>query len=166
MIFRRPPDSEEIDQGDILDDCPLLWSAFWDLDRQPAIVVDVVSRRVIVLTQSCDLANQKAKLVNLAVVRDAASTVPNELKPADIKGPVRALRVWGYYFLPADDALGLPEMIVDLRQLHTVPIDMLKALVARGKRRGRLQPLYREHLNKFFGDTYSRIGLPKPYATV
>ena len=88
------------------------------------------------------------------------------LKPADIKGSLRSGRIWGLYFLPADAALGLPEMIVDFRRLHTVKLDMLRALCAASRRPGRVQPLYREHLAKHFADTFSRIGLPRPYETL
>ena len=57
-------------------------------------------------------------------------------------------------------------MIVDFRRLHTVRIDLLAALVRDGKRKGRVPPLYREHLAKHFADTFSRIGLPRPYETL
>jgi hypothetical protein len=73
--------------------------------------------------------------------------------------------VYGWYFLPAHEALGLPELIVDLRQLHTTRHDLLTALSGSGKRRARLRSPYREHLAKHFADTYSRIGLPEPYET-
>jgi hypothetical protein len=166
VIFVRPADDDNLDQGDILDDCPLPWTAFWDLDRDPQIVTEVIFQRVIVLTQTCDLANNKVNLATVAIVREAEALVRGGvLKAADVKGPIRAGRIWGLYFLPKADDLGLPESIVDLRQLHTVRLDMLRALCQRGKRTARLQPLYREHLNKFFGDTYSRIGLPQQYAT-
>jgi hypothetical protein len=79
---------------------------------------------------------------------------------------LRAGRVFGWYFLPQHQQLGLPEMIVDLRQLHTVPLDLLTGLCRRGQRRARVQPLYREHLAKHFADSYSRIGLPAPYETL
>ena len=39
------------------------------------------------------------------------------------------------------------------------------ALVDQGKRRGRIRPLYREHLARHFAETYARIGLPQPYET-
>ncbi len=35
-----------------------------------------------------------------------------------------------------------------------------------GRRKARVQPLYREHLARHFADTFSRIGLPEPYDTV
>ena len=57
------------------------------------------------------------------------------LKAADVRGPIRAGRVFGWYFLPKNTELGLPEMIVDLRQLHTVRLDLLTELCRRGKRR-------------------------------
>ncbi len=54
-------------------------------------------------------------------------------------------------------------MIVDLRQLHTVRLDVLTALCLAGRRLARIEPLYREHLSKHFADSYSRIGLPESY---
>jgi hypothetical protein len=57
-------------------------------------------------------------------------------------------------------------MVVDLRRLHTVRLDLLRDLCRAGRRRGRVRPLYREHLAKHFADTYSRIGLPRPYETM
>jgi len=66
----------------------------------------------------------------------------------------------------AESELGLAEMIVDLRRLHTVRLDLLRVLCRGGRRRARVQPLYREHLAKHFADTFSRIGLPEPYPTV
>ena len=102
----------------------------------------------------------------VAVVLDADSlVVSGRLKAADIRGPIRAGRVFGWYFLPKSEQLGLQEMIVDLRQLHTVPIDLLTALCRSGKRRARVEPLYREHLNKHFANSYDRIGLPEPFET-
>lgn len=166
MIYARPLPEDQIDQGDIVDSCPLLWPDVWDLDRTPALVADEARHRVIVVSQTCDLANQKTDRATIAVLVDAQKVVDDkELKAADIKGMVRAGRVWGWYFLPKSEDHGLTEMIVDLRQLHTVRLDMLRALCLRGQRKARLQPLYREHLNQHFANSYARIGLPQPYPT-
>jgi hypothetical protein len=56
-------------------------------------------------------------------------------------------------------------MIVNLRQLHTVSLDLLGEFCRQGQRRARLLCPDREHLAKHFADTYSRIGLPEPYQT-
>jgi hypothetical protein len=165
MIFVTPLPDEPLDQGDLIDQCPLPFIKDIHEGGEPA--VDLALRRVIVLTQTCDLANQKTVVVTVAEVFEAQEFVDGGfLKPADIKGPLRAGRIWGLYFLPAHADLGLGEMIVDLRRLHTVRLDLLTNLCRGVHRRGRLPPPYREHLAKHFADTFSRIGLPRPYETL
>lgn len=166
MIYDLPQVVDRIDQGDIMRDCPLVKVA--QTDKGDPDNFEIVSgvERVLVLTQTCDLAQAKVSQVVVAVAIPAADIVARgQLKPNDIRGPVRSGRVFGWYFLPKDDSLGIPELIVDLRQLHTVPRTILEELCQSGQRDGRVRPLYREHLAKHFADTYSRIGLPEPYPT-
>ena len=59
----------------------------------------------------------------------------------------------------------MPESVVDLRDMHTVPRTMLEELIADGKRLSRIVTPYREHLAQHFATTYSRIALPEPYET-
>ncbi len=166
MIYSTAPHEAPIDQGDLIEGCVVAILESFTLGRRE-YDAEFETPRVIVLTQTCDLANDKTSVVTVAEVQNAQTFVDaGILKPADIKGPLRSGRIWGLYFLPADAALGLPEMIVDLRRLHTVKLDMLRTLCAAGKRPGRVQPLYREHLAKHFADTFSRIGLPRPYETL
>jgi len=166
MIFLTPPRDAAIDQGDIVEDCPLLAVVSFNADRLDSLEAKFTLQRVIVMTQTCDLANLKVSRVLVALLIEAKSLVDQQLlKAAEIRGPIRAGRVYGWYYLPASAEHGLPESIVDLRQVHTVRLDLLHALCQRGHRRARLQPLYREHLAKHFADTYSRIGLPAPYET-
>ena len=166
MIYSRPLLETPLDQGDLIDACPLLSIADFDVRTPETVAVDRALSRVLVLTQTCDLANQKADQVVVAMVHDAESLVASgRLKAAEVRGPLRAARVFGWYFLPKSLELGLGEMIVDFRQLHTVRLDLLTALCAAGRRVARIEPLYREHLSKHFADSYSRIGLPEPYET-
>lgn len=164
MIFRQPPPDAAVDQGDLIDGCPVFGIADFDPnDPESATPAESVAR-IIVLTQTCDLANQKVSHVIVAVVLDAELLVTSgKLKASDVRGPIRAGRVFGWYYLPKSDELGLREMIVDFRQLHTVPLGLLTVLSRSGKRRARVEPLYREHLNKHFANSYDRIGLPEPY---
>ncbi|MDA1051928.1 MAG: hypothetical protein O3C40_15790 [Planctomycetota bacterium] len=166
MIYQRPPTDAPVDQGDIIEGCPVLRVTRFDVQQPDSPDIECAPSRVVVLSQTCDLANQKATLAVVAVALEAEQLVAIELlKVADIRGPIRAGRVFGWYFLPRHETLGLPELIVDLRQLHTVPIDVLTALCRQERRLARVEPLYREHLSKHFADTYSRIGLPEPYET-
>src|SRR5271157_2157110 len=162
MIYLGPSPDNPIDQGDIVDQCPLTFLTEYDMDLPGQGEIECVPTRVLVLTQTCDLAHRKITALTAAIVHEAQFIVDQGLlKPADVRGPVRAARVYGWYFLPADSDLGLNEMIVDLRQLHTVRLDLLFALSQRGHRRARLLSPYREHLAKHFADTFSRIGLPR-----
>ena len=150
----------------MIDGCPLLSVGSFDANVPQTVSVKHAIERVIVLTQTCDLVNQKATHIVVALVLDAASLVASgRLKAADIRGPIRGGRVFGWYFLPKSEELGFGEMIVDMRSLHTLRLDLLTTLSAAGQRLARIEPLYREHLSKHFADSYSRIGLPEPYAT-
>lgn len=167
MIYDQPTVDVAIDQGDLIDGCPVIRLRAVPMASDSLEPVALHWRRVFVLTQTCDLANTMTVEFNVAEVFDAQFLVDQGvLKPSDVKGPIRGGRVWGWYFLPADGQLGLPEMIVDLRRVHTFQIDLLYSLIKAGQRRGRLKPLYREHLAKHFADGFSRIGLPRPYETM
>ena len=171
MIYDLPARHDPVDQGDIIDGCPVLWISQFSiadllLELAPSLEIKGAFSRVVVLTQTCDLANQETTVATVALVRDAEQLVRQGLlKASDVRGSIRAGRVFGWYFLPKSDEHNLPESIVDLHPLHTVRLDLLTALCQHGRRRARIQPLYREHLAKHFADTYSRIGLPNPYAT-
>ena len=166
MIYSRPGTDSPVDQGDIIHNCPILTIREFDVANPgvPRVVCEV--KPVVVLTQACDLANRKVSQVNVCVIWSAEEIVAaGRLKGVDVRGPIRAARIFGWYFLPKDEQVGMVESIVDLRHIHTLSLDVLSALCQAGHRRARIQPLFREHLGKHFGDTFSRIGLPAPYET-
>jgi len=160
MIYQTPPKDELLTQGDILDDCPIYRRA------EDGVPIELVAR-IIVLTQACDLAQGKATRAVVAVVHSADVLVASHaVKAATVRDQIRLGKVFGMYFLPASPApLEFPESIVDLRDLHTLPIGVLNQLVADGKRVARLATPFREHLAQHFAVTYVRIALPEPYAT-
>jgi hypothetical protein len=167
MIYHFPAPEEPLDQGDLIDGCPVVAVTEFRPDQLENAKVQLDLHRVIVLTQACDLANRKVDAVVTASVFDAEQLVERQiLKAADVKGPIRAGRVWGLYFLPAHADRELAEMIVDLRRLHTVRLDLLSELCRGNKRCARVLSPYREHLAKHFADTFSRIALPQPYETL
>jgi hypothetical protein len=166
MIYSRPEVTAPIDQGDIIEGCPLSMVETFDLARIELPTHLTGYSRAIVLTQTCDLAQRKVSRIIVAPVVDAQLLIDRgQLKTADIRGPIRAGRVHGWYFLPRSPSLGLSESIVDLRTLHTIRLDLLEELCRAGKRIAHLESLYREHLAQHFANTYSRIGLPMPYET-
>jgi hypothetical protein len=161
------PTASDLSQGDILDNCPIL---VWKLVPPPldlAVPPEIRLIRVVVLTQACDLAQDKTTRVVVAPIHEAAELVArNILKAGAIRDQARRGQVFGWYFLPAAPVpIQLAESIVDLRELHTIERRTLEYLVSAGKRVCRIRTPWREHLAQHFGTTYTRIALPEPYAT-
>ena len=130
-MYGLPSADASLTQGDIIDGCPIF---DWEEFKDPSItwLPRRSEQRVLVLTQACDLANSKSKRVQVSVVHNAERLVQlNVLKPAMIKDQIRTHRVFGLYFLPTFGDV-LPESIVDLRDIHTVPRDLLEQLIGRG----------------------------------
>jgi len=165
-MYSVPAAQEPLTQGDVLDACPIFGlevsAPTVNLEAAPARWQE----RVIVLTQACDLAQTKTTRVLVALLHSAQTLVEKGvLKGPVIRDQVRRGLVYGWYFLPAAPPVPLPESIVDLRDLHTIPRSVLERLITDGKRICRLVPPYREHLAQHFALTYMRIGLPAPYET-
>ena len=165
-MFEQPT-AADLSQGDILDDCPIL---VWKLAPPPldlGVPPEIRIIRVVVLTQACDLAQDKTTRVVVAPIHEAAELVAkNILKAGAVRDQVRRGQVFGWYFLPAAPApINLAESIVDLRELHTIERRTLEYLVGAGKRVCRIRTPWREHLAQHFGTTYTRIALPEPPAT-
>ena len=160
MIYQQVPADELLTQGDVLDDCPVFRAT-------PAGEPERFSARVVVLTQACDIVQSRSGRVVVARVYAATQLVERgELKAPAVRDQVRRGQVFGWYYLPAaPEPIALPESIVNLRDLHTVPRELLEKLAADGKRVGRLLTPYREHLAQHFAVTYMRIALPEPYET-
>lgn len=151
---------ESLTQGDIVEGCPVTILTRTESGWAP----EESFERVLVLTQACDIANNKVTRVQAAVIQEAEKLVQlGSLSRATIRDHVRLHRVFGLYFLPEWGA-HMPESIVDLRDLHTIPLELINELVAKNDR-VRLTTPYREHLAQHFAVTYSRIALPEPYQT-
>ena len=161
MIYEQPSAENPLSQGDILLQCPLV---YWEMVDNSNYESVTSTETVVVLTQACDLANTKTSKVQVAVMHEIQMLVDEKiLKPQTVRDQIRRHRVFGWYFLPAGN--DVPESIVDLRDIHTVPRQLLEQQIASGHRVATLKTPYREHLAQHFAVTYSRIALPEPYAT-
>jgi len=167
-MFTRRIAGEMLTQGDLIDDCPLIG---FDVTGGPIDLNALASKcwkaRVMVLTQACDLAQAKVEFVLVAAVRDAQELVDQGvLKGTVIRDQVRRHLVYGWYFIPESTTpVAVPESLVDLRDIHSVPRAVLEQLIVEGKRVATLASPYREHLAQHFAVTYMRIALPEPYGT-
>ena len=165
--YDYPSAQDKIMQGDIFDECPIYAAAPPDDDLNGPIEGRWLNQRVVVMTQSCDLAQSKITKVVVAPILTALEFIEQGLlKPAQIRDQVRTGRMFGLYFLPESGRPDvLSESIVDFRILYSIPIRTLDELIAANKRPARLVTPYREHLAQHFAVTYMRIALPEPYPT-
>jgi hypothetical protein len=160
VMYELPLPTDGLTQGDILDECPVF-------RHEPDGRGIRIAGRGIVLTQACDLDQQKARLVLIALVYPADAYLQRGgVKASTVRDQVRLGKMFGLYFLPeAPSPIPVGESVVDLRELHTVPRAVSDALVAAGKRPARLAVPYREHLAQHFAVTYMRVALPGQYPT-
>ena len=167
-MFFIPPPGSPLTQGDVLDDCPLIGL---NAPEPPGDLRNVPVRqwfgRIIVLTQACDLVQAKSGRVLVALIHGAQDLVDDGvLKGSAVRDQMRRHLVFGWYFLPAvTTPIPLPESLIDLRDIHSVPRAVLEQLAAGGKRVASLASPYREHLAQHFAVTYMRVALPEPYST-
>lgn len=94
MVFETPAINEAIRQGDIITDCPIV---YWKSDSiETQLAPQQSLAQVIVLTQSCDLAQTKTERVLVGIVHRIQYLVDSKtLKVALIRDQIRMHRVYG-----------------------------------------------------------------------
>jgi len=178
--------SAPLTQGDLIFDCPVLT---WEPDALIANgntfetevlqnAVSVVSMDVIVMTQACDLEQNRVKNVILSphVSLEEHQAAWREEMRAHSQNPTE--KAWkahcddickGFIFnytmlnrcQIGESHIGV--RIVYFHELYTLPQSFLESLLlSRGRPRFRLLSPYREHLSQSFARFFMRVGLPTP----
>lgn len=152
-------------QGDWLPGCfvPIIPADFDpNTQAEPEILIEV--RNVIVLTQSCDLENDKAPFVAVCPIHTLAEweSVNPEYKKKGTWERVRQGRIEGLHMLagPTGPGNNSDALVVDFRQIYSLPIGYLKVHAARLGQRLRLRSPYLEHFAQAFARFFMRVGLP------
>ena len=157
-------------QGDLLMNCPVV-TVSGDMpfplpeDFEPA--VDVSYYDLVVLTQSCDLHNDKVEDILLAqvvawaeAVRAGGAENP-ALKSREFRRALIAGNVPGLSLLRKRDSPPLlPWSVVDFHRLFTLTKSFAQKFAASMGPRLRLRSPYREHLAQAFARYFMRVGLP------
>lgn len=162
-IVRGP----EIEQGDILDACPVFLPPD-DLDLENGAPAPVAfrweERDVILMTQSCDLVpgREKVSEVLLCPVWSRSELTTGHLATPKGLEDARRGNLPGVHLLAPCDLAGFPQevRIVDFRRVHTLPLSFFRRRAERASDRLRLLPPYREHLSQAFARYFMRVGLP------
>jgi len=154
----------DLRQGDVLPDCAIaIIPDQFSAETQDDVLL-VETRRLIVVTQSCDLANRKAPYVALCPVQKL-----DEMEVADVKfavqgrwEEVRRGKVEGLYMLPStvDPSVNQDALVADFRMIVSLPIGYLSSHSASIGSRPRLKSPYVEHFSQSFARFFMRVGLP------
>jgi hypothetical protein len=172
-------------QGDLIFDCPLLAWQGDALRLEGGGVSEILENAmsaiqadVVVMTQACDLEQEKVENVILCPHVDLGEyyiTWESNRKNTGQHPTDRAWKshcnaicngyMWNLTMLNDYQINGsiIGVRIVDFSEVFTVPQIFLQSLLMqRGNTRFRLLPPYREHLSQAFARFFMRVGLPIP----
>lgn len=154
----------ELSQGDWLPDCliPIFGPDFGG-DGKPADV-PVAKDDLIIVTQTCDLANEKVSLVALCPIHtlDRFEEMNPEFGAKGRWEEARKGRVEGLHLLasPTDPNNNRKALAVDFGQIISLPFEYLAERARRLDKRWRLESPFLEHFSQAFARFFMRVGLP------
>jgi hypothetical protein len=153
-------------QGDLLFGCPVLvppanlTPSLSNAKEGDNLRGNLLIQRadLIVLSQSCDLQNDKIDQVLLCAHFPASSysnserkSIRREQRPSNHM--IERCLIIGHEF---------ERRVIDFRTIYTLPKDFVTAFALKAHSRARLLPPYREHLSQAFARYFMRVGLPRP----
>lgn len=158
-------EGDEIQQGDIVMDCPIFTPpSDLQFDPDSTTVFDWEERDVVVMSQSCDMEKGHEKITEVLLCSVWRKSEINAGHLSSLKGLEDARRGnLPSYVIIADCAL--PDLrreicVVDFRRVYSLPLDFFRHRAALQSPRIRLLPPYREHLAQGFAKFFMRVGLP------
>jgi hypothetical protein len=150
-------EGEALEQGDFLLRCPSYQTV-----SNGEVGVETVN--VVLLSHSCDLANDKLDVVQVCPYwpLEAMAAQQEYLRSRKGREDLRRGNLPGYHLLNRPTLAGLENdfLVVDFRSLFGVPLGTIKHLATGQRPRARLLPPYREHLAQAFARFFMRVGLP------
>ncbi|MBN2030733.1 hypothetical protein JW824_10870 [bacterium] len=150
-------------QGDFIDLCPVVIPS-QSITQGVGVTADVIEYNVTIMSQSCDLENEKIDLVLVCPIWSLKEMEEksNFLKSSEGKESLRRGNIPGYHLLNKCELDGHNSyfMVVDFRSVYSVPYQFLLGLAKKRTSRLRLLPPYREHLSQAFARFFMRVGLP------
>lgn len=162
--FKSLDKLDNIEQGDIFYNVPVIEPISADIDRGESLKVKVIKLDVIILSQSCDLGAGKIQNVTVCPVINLQQHLWNNFDSKGKRtGHVKKLKRGEdirYHLLNKETGVCDEFMVVDLKNAFGINYSLIQKLKESQHNRIRLQPPYREHLSQAFARVYMRIGLP------
>jgi len=170
---RIKDDDSSLEQGDIIEKCKVLipeengYLALLDEQNSEEIQdMQYIEGDFIIMSQSCDLANDKIDSVIVCPViplKKVAEISPElQLKSSKQREVLRQGNIPSYHLLNKIklETVSVADFYcVSFKHIYSVPKKYLKKLLE-GKNRCRLLSPYKEHLSQSFARYFMRVGLP------
>lgn len=154
-------------QGDLLPKClvPLFEPDYGTGGGEAVQEVPTGNVDLIIVTQSCDLVNEKVALVALCPIHtldDFEVTNPQFKQRNSRWEEVRKGRVAGLHLLgsPEEPENNRKALVVDFGQIFSLPPKYLRRRAEQLGSRWRLASPYLEHFSQAFARYFMRVGLP------
>ncbi len=174
-------EGEELEQGDILERCPVFrppadmaWSDNKAVPDIGEITVGLLD--VVVVSQSCDIASDQKSAMWLVVLcpvwkLSAVGEYNPFLNSSFGKEECRRGNLPGYHMIAGSQDSRWPSetSVVSFRELWSLPLSFVRRFVASKGPRPRMRSPYREHLSQALARYFMRVGLPSEvpsFATV
>ena len=165
--FRLVEEGDHLEQGDILESCPVFSPpnelAEHHLEPEAKVPFNCEYPDVLVMSQSCDLEKGREKVedVLFCAVWQPSDFAEGTFSKLDgwenaRKGIFPAYHVLARCDLPGNER---EPRVVDFRRVHSLPIEFVRKRAALAPHL-RLLPPYREHLSQAFARYFMRVGLP------
>lgn len=164
--YEKISNSDLIEQGDLIPNCPIIIPPS-SLIEYAEVELEVTLINSIVLSQSCDLRNNKIQIALVCPYIFLKDFVENldDRNPKSVKKTIDNLKkghMPGYHLLNKSIENDISDFIVvDFRNVYGIHINSLKSLISNIDNRQRLLPPYREHLSQSFARFFMRVGLPQ-----
>lgn len=151
-----------LNQGDFIMSCPILEQEFNPSSEK--ITARYTEYDVIIMSQSCDLENEKLDLVLVCPIDDILNLSQNNpwfQSPKNLE-KLRQGNQPNYHLLNKCTLNNYQHdfMIVDFRTVFSVPYRYLRQKIQNEPNRLRLLSPYKEHLSQAFARFFMRVGLP------
>ena len=152
---------ENLLQGDFIKECPIVIPPSKISNE---VEVRIVNYDVIIMSQSCDIVQRKLDLVLVCPIWPLSEFEKENpyYKTREGKEALRRGYLPGYHLLNKYeiDRFKMDYLVVDFRNIYSVPFDFIINLAKKRGKRLRLLPPYREHLSQAFARFFMRVGLP------
>lgn len=155
-------DDKNIEQGDFVINCPLIIPPK-DISLDKDLEPDVKEYNVIVMSQSCDIQNNKLKIVLVCPFYklEVFSDLKTLYKKKEARENLRVGHYPGYHLLNNPNINGFDDLlVVSFRDVFGIHYEFLKNFTANHTKRLRILSPYREHLSQAFARFFMRVGLP------